>query len=213
MNLSEIKKQNKEQMLQNMDLLIFKIFAFLTLLIFTFYISDFRNKKGMIPIINKKLTFFLKIFYFVPIFIYLYVIINLKDIFIHTYLGLFFTFLGLYLVSKAKIDLGKYHTWAGHLLHSTKMITEGIYAFIRHPLYTGIFTFITGAIILSIDNNPFTFLSTTIIIIFVFLIVIFLVISALREDKFLEKKFGDNFNKYKKRVHPCFPVRKFVFEE
>lgn len=196
-----------------MSLTVFKIVSFMALLVFTVYISDFRNKKGMVLLVNKKWIFILKIFYFIPIFIYLYVLIRLENIFIYTYFGLLLTFVGALVVLKAKADLGKYHTWAGHLLCSTKMVTKGIYAFIRHPIYTGIYLFIIGAITLSINNHPFSFYSATMIIIFVIFIAIFLAMASLKENKFLEEKFGDAFITYKKQVHSFLPLRKYSFEK
>lgn len=167
----------------------------------------------MVLLVSKKLIFAIKVFYFVPMFIYMYVIINLENIFIHTYIGIILNFIGLFLVTKAKIDLGKYHTWTGHILSSTRIITNGIYAFIRHPLYTGIYAFIAGAITISIKNHPFSFYSIVIIMAFIFSIMIFLAITALRESDFLHEKFGEDFVDYKKQVHAFLPIRRYSFDE
>jgi len=181
--------------------------------VFALFISDFRSKKGMVLLVNKKLMFAIKVFYSVPMFIYMYVIINLENIFIHTYIGIILNFIGSFLVAKAKIDLGKYHTWTGHILSSTRFITDGIYAFIRHPLYTGIFAFIIGAIIMSINNHPFSFYLIMIIMVFIFSIMSFLVIAALRESDFLHEKFGEDFVEYKKQVHAFLPIRRYSVDE
>lgn len=196
-----------------MDILIFKVIALLALYIFAFFISDFRDKKGMIPLVNKRLILFIKIFYFIPILIYTYVLINLHSLLAQNYLGLFLICTGVTLVAKAKKDIGKYHTWTGHKLRSTKIVTNGIYAFIRHPLYTGIYIFIIGAIMTSSNNNPFSFYSTLLIIAVVISIMIFLAIAAFKESKSLQEEFGKEFLKYKKQVHPFLPLRKYSFEE
>jgi len=167
----------------------------------------------MVLFVSKKLIFAIKVFYFVPMFIYMYVIINLENIFIHTYIGIILNFIGSFLVVKAKNDLGKYHTWTGHILSSTRIITNGIYAFIRHPLYTGIYTFIIGAIIMSINNHSFSFYSIVIIMAFIFSVMIFLAITALRESDFLHEKFGEDFVDYKKQVHAFLPIRRYSFDE
>jgi len=168
---------------------------------FAFFISDFRNKKGMVLFVNKKLMFVIKAFYSVPMFIYLYVIINMENIFIHTYIGFILNFIGSFLVAKAKIDLGKYHTWTGHILSSTRIITDGIYAFI------------IGSIIMSINNHPFSFYSIVIIMAFIFSIMIFLAIIALKESDFLHEKFGEDFVDYKKQVHAFLPIRIYSLDE
>ncbi|NLL61861.1 MAG: isoprenylcysteine carboxylmethyltransferase family protein [Candidatus Atribacteria bacterium] len=192
-----------------MSLKLFQIVAIMLLLFFSIYISDFRNKKGMRPLLNSRILFILKIFYFIPIFIYLYVIFNLTQILPFSYFGLIFTFVGTLLVVKAKFDLGKYHTWAGQILFSTRVITGGIYSFIRHPIYTGIGVFMLGGVMIGIHNNPFSALETAVIIFFVILIQLFLIISAAKESIFLQDKFGKQFMEYKKQVHAFLPFRKY----
>ncbi len=192
-----------------MSLKIFQIIALVCLLVFSFYISDFRNKKGMLPLVNLKLISTLKVFYLVPMFIYMYVLLNMKNIFLHNYIGLFCTLSGAFLVVKAKIDLGKYHTWAGHILASTTIITKGIYGFIRHPIYTGICLFILGGIIIAIKNNPFSLFISVAIIIFIIFIKLFLIIAAVKENNFLQEKFQEEYIRYKSQVHAFLPIRKF----
>ena len=192
-----------------MDLKIFQALALACLAVFTFFISDFRNKKGMLPLLNEKIVSIIKYFYFIPVFIYVYVILNLEDIYLYSYIGLLFTFGGSFLVAKAKIDLGIYHTWAGHILSSTRIITHGIYALIRHPLYTGIGIFIFGGIIVAINNNPFSFFISVIIITLLIIINFFLALSASRESIFLQEMFGEMFLEYKKQVHAFLPIRKY----
>ncbi len=193
-----------------MGLKIFQALALACLAVFTFFISDFRNKKEMLPLLNKKIVSIIKLFYFVPVFIYIYVLLNLKDIFFHSYIGILLTFGGTFLVAKAKIDLGKYHTWAGHILSSTKIVTRGIYAFIRHPLYTGIGVFIVGGITVGIKNNPFSLFTTVAIITLIIFIKFFLILSAAKESCFLKETFGEIFMEYKKQVHPFLPIKKYV---
>jgi len=194
-----------------MNLTFFKIFALLVLLFFAFFISDFRYKKGMIPLVNEKVIVLIKLFYCVPIFVYVYVLMNINKLSLHDYIGLIFTTVGTMIVAKAKIDIGGYHTWAGHKLHSTKVVTRGIYAFIRHPIYTGIFIFIFGALFANIDKGPF-YLAMMVIIILI-INMTFLVVMAQKETKFLHKKFGDEFLKYQEQVHPFLPIRKYKYEQ
>ncbi len=179
------------------------------LLIFAFFISDFRNKRGMTPLLNRRLIFFIKFFYLLPMLINVYVIINLENLFIYTHIGMILTIIGTFMVIKAKGDLGKYHTWAGHILSKTRIMTKGVYSFVRHPLYIGIFIFMNGAILIGTNNNSFTFYSIVLIMMFVFFIIGFLIISARKESKFLHEKFGEDFIEYKKQVHAFLPIRKY----
>ena len=192
-----------------MGLKIFQVLALACLAVFTLFISDFRNKKGMLPLLNKKIVSIIKYSYFIPVFIYVYVILNLESIFMSSYMGLLLTVSGAFLVAKAKIDLGIYHTWAGHILSSTRIVTHGIYALIRHPLYTGIVVFILGGIVVAINNNPFSFSTSVIIIALLITMILFLALSATRESIFLHKIFGDIFVEYKNQVHAFLPIRKY----
>ncbi len=192
-----------------MDVIFFQALAIVFLAVFIFYISDFRNKKGMLPLINKKIVSAVKYSYFIPVFIYLYTLLNLKTIFIHSYAGLIFTIGGTLLVAKAKLDLGKYHTWAGHILSSTKIVTSGIYSLIRHPIYTGIYIFMIGGVVIGIKNNPFSLLVTTVILTLIIAIMVFLGFSAKKESNFLQEIFGEIYVKYKKEVHAFLPIRKY----
>lgn len=57
------------------------------------------------------------------------------------FLALVLTFLGTVIVVKSKLDLGICHTWAGYCKQPSELEVSGIYAYIRHPLYTGIHLF------------------------------------------------------------------------
>ncbi|MEA3454233.1 MAG: methyltransferase [Candidatus Caldatribacteriota bacterium] len=190
-----------------MNPIIFKIIEFIILLVFAISISDFRMKKGMVPLINKKLILVLKLSYFVPICIYVYTLVILNNLLIFDFIALILTFFGTLLVVKAKIDIGEYHSWTGYQLHPTKITTKGIYSFIRHPLYTGIYIFIFGGLSTTIPHTPLYLL--TIAIITLIYIMIFLAATAVRETKFLIKEFGEEFLKYQMQVHSFLPLKKF----
>jgi len=196
-----------------MTIFLFQCAALFILSIFTFFVSDFRNKEGMTPLVKRQLIFLIKTFYSVPILVYVFTIIKLENIYISSYFGLITSFVGAIIVTKAKLDLGKYHTWAGHTLSSTKIVKKGIYAFIRHPLYTGIHIFIFGGIVIGINNNSFSPLTVLLILLFIFLIILFLNFSALKENNFLHEKFGEDYLEYKKQVHAFLPIRKYSFNQ
>ena len=186
---------------------LFKIIQFITLIIFTAFISDLRKKKGMYPLISKKLIIAVKITYFVPISIYGYTLATLNYLLITDFVGLGIALLGTCLVVKAKTDIGEYHAWTGYQLRTTKLVTRGIYAFIRHPLYTGIYLFIFGTF-LTLVTHAYWFLTTVWVIVLVYIMAV-LAVSAARETKLLAQAFGDDFLNYKKQVHSFLPIRRF----
>jgi len=186
---------------------LFKIVQFITLIIFTAFISDLRKKEEMHPLINEKLTIAVKILYFVPISIYGYTVATLDFLLITDFVGLALAILGTVLVVKAKIDLGEYHAWTGYQLRVTKLVTKGIYSYIRHPLYTGIYIFIFGTFLTLITHAQW-YLTGIWLIILVY-IMVFLAVTAARETKLLAQKVGDEFLRYQSRVHSFLPIRRF----
>ncbi|MDP2907609.1 MAG: isoprenylcysteine carboxylmethyltransferase family protein [Nanoarchaeota archaeon] len=82
-----------------------------------------------------------------------------------------------------------------------RLVTEGVYAYIRHPQYDGIFLLTTGFLI----QWP----SFTTLLMWPILMIAYYKL-AMREEKDLEKKFGRKFLAYKKRV-PAFIPKKWGF--
>jgi len=198
-------------------LTLFKIGQFIILLTFAVFISDFRKKGGMVPLINGKLTLSMRFCYPVLICGCGFVIATLKLLLPLDFVALTVTLLGTFLVVKAKIDLGKYHTWAGYHFKATKLVTEGIYTFIRHPIYTGVYVFILGGLLISIPNlgvisakilyTPWfvTYIGLAALAYMMALIPII----ASRETALLLQQFGDEFLEYQQQVHAFLPLRIF----
>ena len=188
-------------------LFLMKVFQVILVIIFTVSISDFSRRKDKIPLINKKLIQILELFYFVPLFIYAYVILNSDTILYFDIFACIFALVGIGLVVKAKLDLGTQHVWIGYCLLNTKLVTKGIYAWIRHPLYTGIYVFIIGGLMFVVPRAPF--LLTVVALTLVTYILIFIIFVARKETQYLTEKLGDEFLKYKNQVHPFLPIKRF----
>jgi protein-S-isoprenylcysteine O-methyltransferase Ste14 len=77
-----------------------------------------------------------------------------------------------------------------------ELLTDGIYRFIRHPQYTGIFLALIGQLI----HWP------TILTLLIFpVIVVAYYHLARREEKVLTQRFGSEYEQYRKRVPMFFP--------
>lgn len=184
-------------------LILFKTVQFIILVTFAAFVSDLRKKKGMRPLMNEKLIRAMKLCYLIPIFIYGYVLVTLDRLLLSDFLAIILTFLGTLLVVKAKIDLGKHHTWTGYHFETTKPVTKGIYAFVRHPLYTGVYIFIFGVLSTLIPHSAW-FLTAIVLIIFAY-IMFFLAVVAAREDKLLSQEFGEEFLRYQSKFMLFYP--------
>jgi len=194
-------------------LVLFKIAQFTILLTFAVFVSDIRKKKGMLPLLNGKLTFPMRFCYPILICIYGFIIATLELLLLLDFVALVVTLLGTFLVVKAKIDLRKHHTWAGYHFKTTKLVTKGIYAFIRHPMYTGVYVFILGGFSTGVFHAPW-FVTNIGLVALVYMVALLYIMALLpivasREAKLLAQEFGDEFLRYKEQVHAFLPLQKF----
>jgi len=77
-----------------------------------------------------------------------------------------------------------------------KLVTEGIYSLIRHPQYTGFFL-ITLGMMIGWATIPLIALYTILVVLYARL--------AKREEKDMEKEFGDEYVQYKGRTKRFIP--------
>jgi protein-S-isoprenylcysteine O-methyltransferase Ste14 len=87
----------------------------------------------------------------------------------------------------------------GHFENTTKLVSHGIYEYIRHPMYTSLIFLGIGSFIK--DMNWYTFL---ILVVFI----LFLVLTAKSEEKELVAKFGHEYELYKAQTKMFVP---FIF--
>ena len=166
-----------------------------------------RRKSGMVALIPEIYITALKVAYVAPIFIYVYVLFNLKELVVLDYVGLFFNFIGAFIVVKAKKDLGKFHTWTGFRYEKIALFTHGIYAYMRHPLYAGIFVFMFGVFLVIFFRLSIWALLLVLVVLFYASLII--AIAAKKESKILMKEHGEEFVGYMKNVHSFLPVKRF----
>jgi protein-S-isoprenylcysteine O-methyltransferase Ste14 len=176
--------------------------------VFFVFISDFRKKTGMVPLVNEKVTNLLKFSYLGPLAICGYTLATMDYLTYFDLLALALTLLGAVVVVKAKLDLGICHTWAGYCKKSSELEVSGIYSYIRHPLYTGVHLFSIGELVtLTVHAQWYLTLAA---VIMGLLMVSFLTVVASKETAYLTKNLGESFIKYKERVHPFLPIKKYA---
>ena len=186
---------------------IFKLVQFIIMVVFVVFISDFRKKTGMVPLVNEKITKILKLSYFVPVIICAYTLATMDYITPFDFVALALTFVGAVVVVKAKLDLGICHTWAGYCKQSSKLEVSGIYSYMRHPLYMGVQLFSIGGLV-TLTLHAQWYLTLVAVIMGLFMIS-FLTIAASKETDYLTKNLGEHFIRYKERVHPFLPIKKY----
>ena len=88
----------------------------------------------------------------------------------------------------------------GHAVHEQadqdagkieKLVTNGMFAHIRHPMYSSLILMVAGLTIAS---------GVVIMILPALIVSLLTVLTALKEEEFLVKKFGDEYREYMERV-------------
>jgi protein-S-isoprenylcysteine O-methyltransferase Ste14 len=102
--------------------------------------------------------------------------------------GVWMTLIGMLLVFFGWIKIHK----------SEGPVTSGIYRYIRHPQYTGIFLIITGWL--------FRWLNPTILIMYPILLILYYRL-ARGEEKHVLKEYGDAYLNYKGSTPMFFPIK------
>lgn len=185
----------------------FQVAQWAVLAVFGFFISDFRRKTGMVPLLDRRAIVVMKLCYPVPVLTYVYIIATLKSLNTLDFVALLLTTSGTLLLALAKTHLGASHAWTGHYRADVPIITHGVYRWIRHPLYVGIAIVICGSLFTILPHG--TPLASTIVVVFVAGILFFLVLSARTETRHLEEQRGASFQRYRRAVHPILPLKPF----
>jgi len=166
----------------------------------------------MEPLVPERWTSILKMAYLVPLAVYAHTLIRMQALAALDFAALAWTLLGTFLVVRAKRDLATHHTWAGYCLKTERFTAHGIYAYIRHPLYTGIFIVILGSLftILPRLNLSLSIALPAAALFSVSYVMGFLALLANRETNALLDKYGMPFRHYKECVHPFLPLRRYI---
>jgi protein-S-isoprenylcysteine O-methyltransferase Ste14 len=112
-----------------------------------------------------------------------------------TFIGKTLITLGLIIVLVSLRYLGKSITPSPYPKESGELITDGIYAYFRHPIYSGLFLIASGYTVYF--GSIFSAIAT------IFLVYV-LYKKSVYEEKLLKEKFGSKYEKY------CEKVKRFI---
>lgn len=111
--------------------------------------------------------------------------------------GFFLVFLGVSICIRARKNLGV--NWSLGSQYQIKdgqqLITQGIYKYVRHPIYLGVILSSIGGEMVCHSYLSISFLA--------FFFVFYM--QSRREDMLLLKQFGEKFKKYKKKTAMFIP--------
>jgi protein-S-isoprenylcysteine O-methyltransferase Ste14 len=110
-------------------------------------------------------------------------------------IGIFFCAIGIALAIWARVYIGRNWGMPMSLREEHELVTTGPYAFVRHPIYTGILLAALGSLLVSaiLWLVPFV------------LFCAYFVYSAKTEEKQMVKQFPKEYPEYRKRVKALIP--------
>lgn len=110
-------------------------------------------------------------------------------------IGMLLIIFGAYLwysaVFRAKVDNG---------IVNNKLVTTGVYALVRNPIYSAFMLFCTGALLIS--GNLFFYP------LFFFYWIFMTVLMKCTEEKWLKNLYGSEYKEYCRQVNRCIPWKK-----
>ncbi|MFC2151468.1 methyltransferase family protein [Bacteroidota bacterium] len=107
------------------------------------------------------------------------------------FIGLIISFLGFVIIGKSR-DLFKKHNTTLDIKKSSHLITEGIFAKTRNPMYIGMFLLLFGIAVCFM--NLFSVLAA------IGFILIIQIIFIPTEEKLMYESFGEKYLEYKRKV-------------
>jgi protein-S-isoprenylcysteine O-methyltransferase Ste14 len=110
--------------------------------------------------------------------------------------GLGLTLAGLAFTVWARIHLGQFWSARVGLKEGHELIQSGPYAWVRHPIYSGILVAVLGSAVVAGDYRA---------LLAVALVWVGLALKARREERLLSEHFGEAFVQYRQRTGALVP--------
>jgi len=185
--------------------------ALATLAVFVGYGLDVRTKRGVTPLAPLPLTRIMKIVSSALVALYAYVLWTLQALVSTDALALALTLAGAALVRAAKLELGASHTWTGYCIESPRLVRSGVYGYLRHPLYAGVYLFEIGAVCTFLPRaSVLPRWAAAIAVVGLVFAMIFNAAMATLETRRMATMFGREFERYCARVRAFMPLRRRV---
>ena len=180
----------------------------LAICLFCLYLSNGRQGRQIQTrkLRSNKMDLFLDVLVYLALFVPLVYIFTPWLEFANYRLPLWFSMAGVLLFLIALLLIGKAHSILGRnisirmeIREKQKLVGDGLYHYIRHPIYTGFWLCcIAQPLLLHNWIAGFVLLAT---------FVPFYCVQVLPEEKMLLGHFGETYRKYKDRTGRIFPKR------
>lgn len=171
---------------------------------------DVRHKAHTRDLVAPMWQTLMKLLAFLLIGAFLWVVVAMREPAVIDWIGLGCMASGTAFVWAAKRMLGPTHTFSGQYREVPHLVTGGVYAITRNPLYLGVFQCEFGALLCAIhqlpglfpSGYPYWFAGCGAALVYV---VSFNWVMARREAHQLEQQCGDTYRRYASRVPFLIP--------
>ncbi len=186
-------------------LIFFKITQALVAVLLLFFVFDFRLRGERH--LNAGTPLLVALLFPAYAIGYLSVVLFfLKSITVLDWVAFFISLTGLVLVIKARVDLKDRYAWPGQFRLNTQLVRNGIYAYMRHPIYIGVFMFVTGTL-LTVIVHSVLWLGILMAIVAASLLA-FVTLAARYEEVRLQEELGEVYISYQCEVNAVLPFNR-----
>jgi protein-S-isoprenylcysteine O-methyltransferase Ste14 len=169
--------------------------------------SDFARRQGTKLLIHPILARLMQWTYLSLVGLYGYTLYILDTVLIADLVALLLTLAGGLIFLKAKRDLAHRFTYVGYAFEKITVMRDGIYAHIRHPIYTGSYLFTIGALCTCVPRLPLIPIPLAAVSLFgvAYIYFFFIPLLASRESRHMREQIGEEFINYERSVHAFIP--------
>jgi protein-S-isoprenylcysteine O-methyltransferase Ste14 len=186
-------------------LTIFKSAVAILAAIFVYYGMDIRRKTGARDFVAPVWQVIMKLCSIALILASAWVTLSAQHVNTTDWVSLAMMAGGVGFVVAAKRALGRAHTFTGQYLACPMLVTHGVYAITRNPLYFGVFLCEFGTLLFVINQTlaSLTWANSQWLGVFAAALayaVAFNCTMAANEARYLREVFGDAYRRYQARV-------------
>jgi protein-S-isoprenylcysteine O-methyltransferase Ste14 len=189
---------------------LFQITAGILVALFLHYGMDVRRKEGTRHFVAPAWQVLMKLCAFSLIGAFVWFAVSADQVSVIDWLGLALMATGTAFIVAAKRALGEAHTFTGQYLEEPGLVTHGIFALTRNPLYFGVFQCEVGASLCVVHQAPMVLPQSypwwlAVLAGALAYAIAFNWRMALKEARYLQECFGDAYRNYQARVPFLIP--------
>jgi protein-S-isoprenylcysteine O-methyltransferase Ste14 len=186
-------------------LMIFKSATVILAAFFVYYGMDIRRKVGARDFVAPVWQVIMKLCSIILILAFAWIALSAQHVNTNDWVSLAMMAGGVGFVVAAKRALGRAHTFTGQYLARPMLVTHGVYAITRNPLYFGVFLCEFGALLFVLNQTSASltwanFQWLGVVTAALAYAVAFNCFMAVNEARYLREVFGDAYRHYQARV-------------